>query len=128
MVVSLSDDITQTGNGRKSTPILPLFHSTCGRWLRVCQLTSHEQKWRSTHTHPSTNSHHLRETVAGPPADLTLVTVTLTGSGRRSSTILPPMPTITTLVEGGHGLIGGPCLELHEVGFAATTLVIGTGG
>ena len=38
------------------------------------------------------------------------------------------MPTVTTLVEDGHGLVGGPCLELHEVGFTATTLIIGTGG
>ena len=76
------------------------------------------------HPHPSFYQFTaLEEDSMGPPADLTL-----TGSGRRSSPILPPMPTITTLVEGGHGLIGRPCLELHEVGFAATTFVIGTGG
>ena len=52
MVVSSSADVTQTGNGRASTAILPLFDSTCGRWFRVCQLMSH-RKQMEEHPHPS---------------------------------------------------------------------------
>ena len=52
MVVSSSADVTQTGNGRASTAILPLFDSTCGRWFRVCQLKSH-RKQMEEHPHPS---------------------------------------------------------------------------
>ena len=55
MFVSLSDDITRTRNGRKSTPILPLFHSTYGWWLWVCQLMSRRQKMEENQ-HPSFHS------------------------------------------------------------------------